>query len=117
MTLCETFLHNAITDSSLLINSLNFEGRNRLNKKGGGVLDYIRKPIPYIRRHALEIDTVETICIELRIQGYTPLVLTFVYRPPDSKVVRLSNFERLLDNIDSFNYDIRHCLVTSTLII
>ena len=97
MSLCETFLHGEITDSSLLINNFNFERRVRLNKKGGGVC---------IDRHDLEIDTVETICIELKIHGYTPLVLTFVYRPPDSKVVSLSNFERSLDTIDGFNYDI-----------
>jgi len=70
-------------------------------------VDYIRKSIPYNRRHDLETDTVETICIELKIQCYTPFVLTFVYRPPNSKVVWFSNFERLLDNIDSFNYEIR----------
>jgi len=37
MSLCKTFLHGEITDSSLLINNFNFERRVRLNKKGGGV--------------------------------------------------------------------------------
>jgi len=50
MSLCETFLHDEITDSSLLINNYNFERRDCLNKKVGGVLVYIRKSIPYIRR-------------------------------------------------------------------
>ena len=54
----------------------------------------------------MDSDTVETIWFELKIQGYTLLVLTFVYQPPDSKIVWFSNVERLLDNIDNFNYDI-----------
>ena len=48
-SLCETFLHDEITDSSLLINNFNFERRDSLNKKGRGVLVYLRKSIPYNR--------------------------------------------------------------------
>ena len=63
--LCETFLHDVITDSSLFINNFNFERQYRLTQKDGGVLVYIRKSIPFIRRHDLESDTVMSLCIEL----------------------------------------------------
>ena len=58
--------------------------------KGTGVLYYIRNYIQYHRRKDLESPGLEAICIETFI--VKPILLCFVYRPPDSSAYSDSVF-------------------------
>jgi len=48
MSLYEMFLHDEMTESSLLIQNFNFDKKERLNRNVGGVLVYI-----YTKSHTL----------------------------------------------------------------
>ena len=75
--LSETFLTETIIDSFLSIDGYTFVRKYRLNKKGGGLLMYIRKGISYKRREEFEGIT-ETICIEVKYSNRS-ILLTSVY--------------------------------------
>lgn len=82
--LYETFLNRDINDSVLIIDTFNIERKDRVGKNGGGVLVYISNKVPYKRRHDLEDDDIESICIEITYPNKRPFILSFIYRPPCS---------------------------------
>ena len=102
--LSETFLTETINDSYLCIDGYTFVRKGRLNKKGGGLIMYVRDSILYKHREALE--TIETVCIEIKYSKKS-ILLTSVYRTPinDSDSIQhwLSNMEESMYNIYSEN--------------
>ena len=103
--LSETFLTETIIDSYLSIDGYTFVRKDRLNKKGGGLLMYIREGISYKRREDFE-GLTETICIEIKYSNRS-ILLTSVYRSPnnDSDAIQhwLSNMEETMHRIYSEN--------------
>ena len=103
--LSEIFLRETIIDSYLSIDGYTFVRKDRLNKKRGGLLMYIREGISYKRREAFE-GLTETICIEIKYSNRC-ILLTSVYRPPnnDSDSIQhwLSNMEETMHRIYSEN--------------
>ena len=101
----ETFLTETINDSYLCIDGYTFVRKDRLNKKGGGLIMYVREGISYKRREDLEGPN-ETICIEIKYSNRS-ILLTSVYRPPnnDSDSIQhwLSNMEESMYKIYSEN--------------
>ena len=103
--LSETFLTETIIDSYLSIDGYTFVRKDRFNKKGGGLLMYIREGTSYKRREDFE-GLTETICIEIKYSNRS-ILLTSVYRPPnnDSDSIQhwLSNMEETMHRIYSEN--------------
>ena len=106
--LCETFLNNDVLDSVIKICNYTLERKDREHKKGGGVLVYIHERIPYTRRFDLEHPDIESICIEIKYNTTKPLILNFVYRPPDAKLSWISLFESIIETMDCSNADMLH---------
>ena len=71
--LSETFLTETINDSYLCIDGYTFVRKDRLNKKGGGLIMYVREGISYKRREDLE-GLIETICIEIKYSNRSILL-------------------------------------------
>ena len=44
--LCETFLTDVISDQDLYINKYTFERKDRIGRKGGGLLVYLSNSLP-----------------------------------------------------------------------
>ena len=103
--LSETFLTETINDSYLCIDGYTFVRKDRLNKRGGALLMYVRDGISYKRRKDLE-GPIETLCIEIKYSNRS-ILLTSVYRPPnnDSDFIQhwLSNMEESMYKIYSEN--------------
>ena len=66
LTLSETHICATEDNDKLYhhVQGYNFEKRNRLNGKGGGVALYVKDSVNYIRRTDLESKTLENIVIE-----------------------------------------------------
>ena len=64
--LCETFVTPKIDDNYLKINGYSIVRRDRIHKKGGGVMIYIRNGINFHHRHDLEDKFIEMIRIEIK---------------------------------------------------
>ena len=103
--LSETFLTGTINNSCLCIDGYTFVRKDRLNKRGGGLIMYVRDGISYKRRKDLE-GHIETLCIEIKYSNRS-ILLTSVYRPPnnDSDSIQhwLSNMEESMYKIYSEN--------------
>ena len=99
--LSETFLTETINDSYLCIDGYTFVRKDRLNKRGGGLIMYVRDGISYKCRKDLE-RPIETLCIEIKYSNRS-ILLTSVYRPPnnDSDSIQhwLSNMEESMYTI------------------
>ena len=103
--LSETFLTETINDTYLCIDGYTFVRKDRLYKRGGGLIMYVRDGISYKRRKDLE-GPIETLCIEIKYSNRS-ILLTSVYRPPnnDSDSIQhwLYNMEESMYKIYSEN--------------
>ena len=116
LCLCETFLNDSFSSSELSIENYKIFRKDRLTH-GGGLIVYVNDDLPCIQRHDLEISSVESIWLEVKQPNSKPVLLSYVYRPPSSKVQWLHDFSSSLDNastyenecliIGDFNFDIQ----------
>ena len=72
--ICETFLTPTIDDNCLKINGYSFFRKDRLHKRGGGILMYIRNGLKFQRRQDLEEKSIEMICIEIKCSNKSILL-------------------------------------------
>ena len=82
--LCETFLDDKTSNNNLSISGYNMERKDRKIKKGGGILVYLKDSLTYSRRYDMENDDIETIWLQLNFPYTKPILINFVYRPPNS---------------------------------
>ena len=81
---CETFLNSHINDFELSIQGYKFERKDRANQSGGGLIVYVNERISYARGFDLE-NTIESIWIQINVINTKPLLINFIYMPPDSR--------------------------------
>ena len=94
----ETRLNDDAEDDDLFIEGYSIVMRDR-NCNGGGVAIYISDDIPYNTRP--DIDTgIESVSIQVNIPFVKPIIFTYVYRPPSSKVALFENIETLFSILD-----------------
>lgn len=108
ITLSETHLVNsAFNDINNLyeIPNYTFIKRNRNRGQGGGVAIYIKNNVKWERRHDLEIDSIESICLQIFEKNAKIFLLTTFYRPPSGSSYLSEtfndSFNELLTTIDS----------------
>ena len=101
----ETFLHNDVADNTLRITNFNIERNDRLHKRGGGVIVYIKNNITYRRRYDLESEDIECICLEIKFPTSKPFIIIFMYRPPNSTQCWIDKFEKQMEAIDFLNME------------
>lgn len=85
LILTETWLNSNIQDSEIYISGYNIERRDRIGKKGGGVMMYIADDITYNRDLSIESRDLELLCIRVNpYKSNCPLFLVGLYRPDSS---------------------------------
>ena len=80
--------------------------KDRIDKKGGGVLVYIRKDINFIRKSELESDNVESIWLQLFLYNKNSILVGLAYRPPDAKCQWIKHFEQQIYEDKKINTNI-----------
>ena len=88
----ETFLNETTPTELVDIPGYVFERRDRPKAAGGGIGVYIKEDTEYVRRHELENDEIELICLEFISTHKKPYFLCFLYRPPHSSKHLSKNF-------------------------
>lgn len=96
----ETKLDSTINDGLVRVNGYSIERKDR-NINGGGVLLYIRENINYVKRKDLVPNNLEMIAIEITKPKVKSFIISTWYRPPDSKLDLLVDFENFLKTVDS----------------
>ena len=99
----ETFLNDSYANNEIVILGYSVIRRDRINKGGGGLVVYISDLIQYTRRSDLECKILECIFIQIKIKGEKDLLIGYLYRPPNSHVVWLGYFEKLLERISGIS--------------
>ena len=91
-----------IKDEDLAIESFHsIYGKDR-DRHGGGVAMFISEEIKFLKREDLETD-FESLTVELNIQYVTPILVTTIYRLPDSLVDLFDKADDLLRKIEFDN--------------
>ena len=105
LALNETLLDDSISDNELNIQDYNLIRKDR-NRNGGGVAVYIRDSISYDLINSAVLDSLELILIRVRPKSATPFLFLSWYRPPDSKIAVMDQYENALAFVDSFRSNV-----------
>ena len=81
----ETFLSDSVKKKEINLQGYTIPRRDRLDKLGGGLLIYSSKELNTIRRDDLEMQEIDAIWIELVNNYRQPLLIGYIYRPPNSR--------------------------------
>ena len=95
LAITETWLDNSWSDNELVITGYN---RDRKASQGGGIIIYTHNSLSAERRSDLESELIEQISIEFKQFKCAPILLSCIYRPPDSTV---SFFDGLVEIVDT----------------
>ena len=105
----ETWLDDSWTDDMLAIPNYSFVRCDRFsNIRGGGMITYIHKDVPYSPRHDLTTQTVESTCIEIKLPFLAPILITNVYHPLSADSAYDSELGLIVEKITSEN---KECFV------
>ena len=84
----ETHLNGSINDQEIHIAGYDIVRNDCKRGSGGGICAYIRYDLSWHRRPDLESDKIEAIWIEIFIPKSRPILICFMYRPPDTSEQR-----------------------------
>ena len=96
----ESKIDPSIPDSEINIPSYKSIRKDR-NRNGGGVVIYVRQQISFPDRNDLVSDSLEMICIEIERPHSKPFLLSAWYRPPNSELNIINEYELFLFKCDS----------------
>ena len=100
--LTETKLDNDVRDKELATDGFHKIIRKDRTRSGGGVAMYIKENLNFKVRHDLILD-IESISIQLDINYVKPIIISTLYRWPDSLVELFEPIESLFSAIDQEN--------------
>ena len=110
IALSESWLSdNVSTDEILFQNYQRPFRKDRVENSYGGVIIYVKENIPCKRRLDLEIEGLECIWLEIKLKNKT-ILLSLVYRPPNSPAQRLTDIENSIDL--AYDTNIRNIVIT-----
>ena len=98
--LTETWLDYTIENEEIQVNNYNVL-RNDRNRRGGGVLIYVRDDFEYKERKDLSFNEVESVWIEVQNYENTPVIIGCMYRPPDKGPDYFDNMTDTLEKATS----------------
>lgn len=107
--LSETKLSDHHAESVFEINGYQKPFRKDRNSNGGGLIVYVKNGISCVRRHDLELDTLECIWVEITPTNSKSFLVAHVYRPPSSTAQWNELFEDSLEK--AFNQDLEMYLL------
>ena len=96
LALNETKIDEVVSDTLIGIDGYNHERFDR-NRHGDGVLVYVKDTITYDRLHVnnLELDSLETVTIEIKPKCAKSFALIAWYRPPKYNINDILNIEKI----------------------
>ena len=97
----ETHLNGSIQDKEIHIAGYDIVRNDRKRGSGGGVCAYIRNDLSWHRRPDLQNDKIEAIRIEISIPKSRPILICFMYRPPDTSKYLKEDFDALFSDMMS----------------
>ena len=90
--LMRTKLDNDVRDEELAIDGFHKIIRKDRTRDGGSVAMYVKENLNFKVRHDLIFD-IESISIQLDINYIKPIIISTLYRPPDSLVEHFEPIE------------------------
>jgi len=105
ITFSETWIDQTVHDNEIHIPGFVCERKDR-NRHGGGVAIYIRDDINYTRRYDIEIDTNESIWLEIKQVHKKPVVIGCLYRSQTEGVDYFSTLSEMVDGLINDNYEV-----------
>lgn len=99
--LSETMLTENQGENFLYINGYEKPFRKDRKAGGGGLLVYVKTGSICKRREDLEIQEIESICLQITPEKAKPYLVGFVYRPPSSHTDWCEYFELQVDKISN----------------
>ena len=118
----ETLLSDSVKNKEINLQGYTIHRRDRIGKLGtggggGGLLIYSSKELNTIRRDDLQMQEIEAIWIDPVNNYRQPLLIGYIYRPPNSRADCVTKFETMLLKVDTedkgliilgdFNIDLR----------
>ena len=99
----ETKLDFSVDDDQVYLTEFDIIRKDQLHngRSGGGVCIYLRSSLNFRIREDLLNDNLECIVVEISNTRSKPFLVGTWYRPPSSPSDLFSDFETLLDKIDS----------------
>lgn len=95
LCLSETFLKENIPNSYFDIQGYEVVREDRSGKNGGGLLCYIKSCVSYEKLSEIDDQSLcESVTIKMKSEVSKPFLVSFIYRPPDSKIEWNENFVR-----------------------
>lgn len=107
----ETWLHKDIPDSLINIQNYSVHRHDRVNRRGGGVIIYVKDFLLNYRIQVTNIgnaqppEDIETIALNIQISTYR-FCLVCVYRPPDTSLVKSQELIDYLTQLSISNENI-----------
>ena len=92
LNLCETWLHENISDTEINMNNFNIVRTDRMNnpdgtiKRGGGICTYVKQGIIFEKNTVLSCsnNNIEMCVIRLKLPFTRDIYVINIYRPPAS---------------------------------
>ena len=88
-----SFLDRTFTDKELEIPGYILFRKDRVGKRGGGIVAYVRSEIPILRRTDMESEDLEIMWLEVKHPRIKPILVAGAYRPPDTNSTTDSRIE------------------------
>ena len=73
--------------------------KDRLEKRGGGILCFVKNDVNCIRRIDIEDNNIECVWVEIKPKNAKSFLVGSIYRNPDSKVIWKSYFETHIEKV------------------
>ena len=106
LAITETWLDNSWSDNELVITGYNLFRRDRKASQGGGIIIYTHNSLSAERRSDLESELIEQISIEFKQFKCAPILLSCIYRPPESTVSFFDGLAEIVDTIAAENKEV-----------
>ena len=100
LCLNETKIDSTVRDNDLTIEGFHPIFRKDRDRHGGGVAMYIINEIKFLQREGMKTD-FESLTVEIDIQYVKPILVTTIYRPPDSLVEIFEKNDGFLCKLES----------------
>ena len=104
-TINETRLDESISDAEVSIEGHNLYRKGRC-RSGGGVAIYTRDVLNVRERFQLAPKDIEAVCLEIVKSKCKPMLVTSIYRPPNSKVDFMDQLENYFNILDEQNKEL-----------
>ena len=112
----ENRLNASVTDAQISVDGYKTETLDRKNGTNAtqrGVICFIRSDVNYKRRKNREINRIDAIWIEVSFTKANPILICFMYRPPESSDYLYKNFLTYFDNtIETVHYENKETILT-----